>query len=80
MSEPHIDRDISPRIYVCIYVSNIFTRICHTLLPKIRVHPETLCVFRYIDVLTCVIYNGKQGWLELLRRRQVGECADTDMV
>ena len=31
--------------------------VCHTLVPKIRVHPEMLHVFRYIDVFTCVVYN-----------------------
>ena len=45
--------------------------ICCTLVPEIRVHPKMLCVFRYIDVLTCVIYNcmhstEQQGRLELL--------------
>ena len=29
--------------------------ICRTLVPKIRVCPEILRVFQYIDVLTCVI-------------------------
>ena len=81
-------------MYVCIYVSNIFTHVWRTLVPEIcicperlrvcpemlRVCPEILCVFWYIDVLACVIYNRKQGRLELLQRRQVGECADTDMV
>ena len=32
-------------------------RVCRTLAPEIRVHPEMLHVFLYIDVLTCVIYN-----------------------
>ena len=34
-------------------------RICHTLVPEIRVHTETemVHVFQYIDMLTCVIYN-----------------------
>ena len=32
-------------------------RICCTLVPENRVRPEILCVFQYIDVLTCVIYN-----------------------
>ena len=45
--------------------------VCHTLVPEIHVHPEVLCVFRYIDMLTCVIYNciqstEQQGRLELL--------------
>ena len=31
--------------------------ICRTLVPKIRVRPEILRIFRYIDMLTCVIYN-----------------------
>ena len=45
--------------------------VCYTLVPEIRVCPEMLHVFRYIDVLTCVIYNcmhstEQQGRLELL--------------
>ena len=56
LSEPHIDRDNSPRMYV----SNIFTRVCRTLVPKIRVGPEMLRVFQYIDVFTCVVYNCEQ--------------------
>ena len=32
-------------------------RVCRTLVPEIRVRPEMLRVFQYIDVLTCVIYN-----------------------
>ena len=32
-------------------------RICRTLVPEIRVRPKMLRVFRYIDMLTCVIYN-----------------------
>ena len=44
-------------MYVCMYVSNVLLRVCRTLVPEIRVHPEMLRVFRYIDVLTCVIYN-----------------------
>ena len=46
-------------------------RVCHTLVPEIRVHPEMIHVFQYIDVLTCVIYNcmhstEQQRSLELL--------------
>ena len=48
-------------VYVCIcmYVSNIFTHVCCTLVPEIRVHvhPEMLRIFWYINVLTCMIYN-----------------------
>ena len=29
--------------------------VCLTLVLKIHVHPEMLCVFRYIDVFTCMI-------------------------
>ena len=41
------------------------------MVPKIRVCPEMLRVFQYIDVLTCVVYNcmhstEQQGQLELL--------------
>ena len=64
-------------------------RVCRTLVPEIRARPEMLRVIRYIDVLTCVIYNwnSKDDWSysclshsvcrEEYRRRQVGECADT---
>ena len=41
-------------------------RVCRTLVPKIQVRPEMLRVFQYIDMHTCVIYNEKQGRLELL--------------
>ena len=47
------------------YVYNIFTRICCTLVPKICVHLEMFHVFRYIDMLTSVIYNcmySKDNW------------------
>ena len=45
--------------------------VCRTIVPEIRVRPEMLCVFRYIDVPTCMIYNclhstEHQGQLELL--------------
>ena len=43
-----------------MYVSLILPHICRTLVPEIRVHPEILCVFRYIDMLTCVIYSTEQ--------------------
>ena len=42
------------RIMVSMYH---LSRICHTPVPEIRVHPEMLCVFRYIEVLACVIYD-----------------------
>ena len=59
MSEPHIDHDNSPcvqnnGIYVSMYH---LPHACRTLVPKICVRPEMLCVFWYIDVLTCVIHN-----------------------
>ena len=45
-------------VCTCIYVSMYhLPRICHTLVPEICVHPEILGVFRYIGVLTCMIYN-----------------------
>ena len=58
--------DLSPHwIMVCIYVHCVSTcmylsmyylpHVCRTLVPKIRLHPEMLHVFRYIDVLMCVI-------------------------
>ena len=47
--------------YTRMYVYHL-PRICRTLVPEIRVCPEMLRVFRYIDVLTCVNYNcTKQG-------------------
>ena len=59
LSKPHIDHDNGPRmrnngIYLCLYH---LPRICCTLVHEICVHPEMLCVFQYIDMLTCVIYN-----------------------
>ena len=56
---------------VCIYLSMYhLPRVCRTPVPEIRVRPEMLRVFRYIDMLTCVIYNclstEQQGQLELL--------------
>ena len=72
MSEPHIDLDNSPHawkngVYVSMYHLLPIWRI---LAPKIRVCHEMLRVFRYINVLTCVIYNcmhstEQQGLLEL---------------
>ena len=41
LSESHIDRDNSPHMYV----SNILTCVCHTLVPEIRVRPEIFRVF-----------------------------------
>ena len=41
------------RIYLCI----IYSEFCHTLVPEIRVCPEMLHVFRYINVFSCMIYN-----------------------
>ena len=54
-------------MYLCMYH---LPHVCRTLVPRIRVCPEMLRVFRYIDVLTCVIYNCRsteqQGQLQLL--------------
>ena len=55
-------------LYLCMYH---LPRICCTLVPEIYVRREMLRVFRYIDVLMCVIYNcmhstEHQGRLELL--------------
>ena len=59
LSEPHIDHDNGPRtqnngMYLSMYD---LRHICCILVPEICVHPEMLRVFRYIDALTCVIYN-----------------------
>ena len=82
LSEPHIDHDNSPRarnngIYVCI-IYPVFVA------PLFPLCLEMLCVFQYIDVLTCLIYNcictqtRMTGvCCEDYRRRQAGECADT---
>ena len=59
-------------MYLCIYLCMYhLPRICCTLVPEIHVRPEMLHAFRYIDVLTCIIYNcvhstEQQGRLELL--------------
>ena len=54
LSEPHIDRDNGPvrGIMVCIMHLSMYhlLHVCHTLVPEIRVYPEMLHVFRYIDV------------------------------
>ena len=42
-------------MYLCMY--HLHTYVSRTLVPEIRVHPEMLHVFQYIDVLMCVIYN-----------------------
>ena len=57
MGEPTLIMTTVPMrgIIVSDYVS--FTHVCCTLVPEIRACPEVLCVFRYIDVLTCVVYN-----------------------
>ena len=56
--EPHIVTTAPARgIIVSEYVSFTIYPVCRTLVPEIRVRSEVLRVFRYIDVLTCVIYN-----------------------
>ena len=56
LSELHIDHDNGPRawnngmsvfMYLCLYH---LPHVCRTLVPEIRVRPEMLRVFRYIDV------------------------------
>ena len=68
-------------IYLCLYH---LPHVCRTLVPEIRISPEILRVFRYIDVLMCMIYNRTQRMTGATRvcredyqRRQVGECTDT---
>ena len=55
LSKPHIDHDICPHaLYNAIYIYlSIYhlPLICHILVPEIRVRPEILCLFRYIDML-----------------------------
>ena len=87
LSKPHIDHDNDPRtrnngIYLSIYHLHC---VCCMLVPETHVCPEILNVFRYIDVLTCVIYNSTwrttgatRVCCEDYRWRQVCEsCADT---
>ena len=31
--------------------------VCRTLVPEIRIRSEMLRVFRYIDMLTCMVYS-----------------------
>ena len=57
LSEPHTDRDNSPHVrnngmYLSMYH---LLCVCHILALEIRVCPEMLCVFWYIDMLTCLI-------------------------
>ena len=69
LSKPHIDHDNGPHaqnnaiylsIHLSIYVS-IYLSMYHLLIvfvaPWFRVRPEMLCVFWYIEVLACMIYN-----------------------
>ena len=44
-------------IYLFILSMYHLPHICRTLVPEIRVRPEILHVFQYIDMLTCVICN-----------------------
>ena len=46
-------------------------RVCRTLVPEIRVRPEILRVFQYIDVLTCVIYNTRLNGQERHERLEL---------
>ena len=78
LSKPHIDHDNDPctrnnAIYLSMYVSMYhLPRVCCTLVPEIRVHPEMLLVFRYIDVLTCVIYNCMHSTEQQLNSKTTG--------
>ena len=56
LSEPHIDRICQLRMRGEGYVSIIHPHLS-TLVPEIHVRNEMLREFRYIDMLTCVIYN-----------------------
>ena len=64
-----------------MYVSNIFTHICHTLVPKIHVRHKMLCVFWYI---MCMITEKSKDRSHLLSAmkiikedRESDECVDT---
>ena len=64
--EPHVDHDNSPTHGIMVYVYHL-PRVCRTLIPEICIRPEMLCVFWYIDMLTCVIYiciqlNSQDDW------------------
>ena len=46
---------VSIYMYLCIIYPAFVT-----LVPEICARPEMLCVFRYINILMCVIYNCTQ--------------------
>ena len=70
LSKPHIDcnNGLPHGIMVCMYLFMYhLPHVCRTLVPEIRVRPEMLFVFQYIDLLMCVIsttalLNGKNDW------------------
>ena len=83
-----MSRQQQRRVCILFCVSTYhLPRICHTLVPGIRIHTEMLHVIRYIDVLTHMhgvkLYliawttGATRAFREDYRRRQVGECTDT---
>ena len=67
-----------------VHVSNIFTHICHTLVPKIHVHHKMLCVFWYIYLLMCMITEKSKdrshslSAVKIIKEdRESDECVDT---
>ena len=56
LSKPHTDHDNGPHVWNN-GMSVSIPCVCCTLVPKIRLCPEMLHVFLYIDVFTCMIYN-----------------------
>ena len=59
LSEPTLIMTMVPmsRIMITYHLPCV----CCTLVAKIHARPEVLCLFRYIDVLTCVAYNYMQS-------------------
>ena len=53
MQLAEIHQGISTSAPLVLYLPSVF----HTLVPKIRVCPEILHVFQYIDVVTCMTNN-----------------------
>ena len=65
-ASPTLTMTTAPTRRIMVYVYHL-PRVCRTLIPEICIRPEMLCVFWYIDMLTCVIYiciqlNSQDDW------------------
>ena len=56
---PHLIMTTAPMHGIMLSMHHL-PLICHTLVPEIRVRPEMLHVFQYINVLMCMIYNSTE--------------------